>query len=71
VKESDEEMRAKSNRTYRRILSSLPTEVARRFGHVEAGDVDLEAKLQSAIIDKDWPLAADLSAHLAGQVGPV
>jgi hypothetical protein len=33
VKETDEELRARSNRTYRRILASLTGEVARRYGH--------------------------------------
>jgi phage terminase Nu1 subunit (DNA packaging protein) len=69
VRETDDQLRHKSNRTYRRILASLPAEVVRRFGHIDAGAVDpLEERLQSAIIAKDWPLVAGLSARLAGQV---
>jgi hypothetical protein len=33
VKENDEEMRERSNRTYQRILASLPPEVAHRYGY--------------------------------------
>lgn len=36
VKETDEQMRAKSNRMYRRILASLDLKVAQRYGHVES-----------------------------------
>ena len=34
VKETDEQIRQMSNRTFYRILASLPPEVARRYGHV-------------------------------------
>ena len=65
VQETDEQLRHKSNRTYRRILASLPVEVARRLGHVEAEGASLEDRLQAAIVAKDWALVADLSARLA------
>jgi hypothetical protein len=65
VQETDEQLRHKSNRTYRRILASLPVQVARRLGHVEAEGASLEDRLQAAIIAKDWALVADLSARLA------
>jgi hypothetical protein len=65
VKETDEELRQKSNRTYRRILASLTPEVARRYGHVEGGSAALEEQVQVAIAAKNWTLAATLTAKLA------
>jgi hypothetical protein len=37
VKETDEQMRQKSNRTFSRILASLSPDVARRYGRIEVG----------------------------------
>lgn len=65
VKETDEEMRARSNRTFRRILASLPPEVARRYGHIEEDRSELEKRLQAATEAKDWGLVAAISARLA------
>jgi hypothetical protein len=70
VKETDEELRAKSNRTYRRILASLTGEVARRYGHAESGPSSLERQLQEARTAKDWPLVRELSARLERQTRP-
>jgi integrase len=64
VKESDEEMRAKSNRTYRRIAASLPPEVARRYGHEEVDTDTLVQRLQEAVSRKDWDLVSRLTADL-------
>jgi len=66
VKEMDEELRARSNRTFRRILASLPVEVARRYGNVEEDRSELEQRLQAATVGKDWGLVAAISARLAG-----
>ena len=37
-----------SNRTYRRILDSLPAEVAQRYGHVEDEVAKLERQIRAA-----------------------
>jgi len=65
VKETDEQMRAKSNRTYDRIMASLSPEVARRYGHVELKPKPLEEQIQAAVAARDWPLAAKLTAERA------
>jgi integrase len=67
VRETDEQLRAKSNRTYERILASLPKDVAHRYGHVEPKVNSLEQRLQAAVAAKDWPLAARLTADLVGR----
>lgn len=64
VKETDEEMRQRSNRTYRRISASLPTEVARRYGHVEEIGSELENRLRIALSMKNWPLVSQIAAQL-------
>ena len=65
VKETDDELRARSNRTFARILASLPAEVARRYGHVEQVPTPLEKQLAEAITAKDWDRVAALSGLLA------
>jgi integrase len=67
VKETDEQLRQASNRTFARLVASLPAEVARRYGHAEIGDEDLEQLLRAAIAAKDWLRVTGLSARLAGQ----
>ena len=65
VSEHEEELRHASNRTYGRILGSLPTDVATRYGYQPVnGTVDLEARLEAATKAKDWPLVADLANRL-------
>jgi integrase len=72
VKETDEEMRQRSNRTYRRILASLSPEVAERYGHVQDANSAIEQRLRAAIQAKNWNLASEIAATLAknGQPGP-
>jgi integrase len=70
VKETDEQLRAKSNRTYERILASLSPEVARRYGHAEPKANQLEQQIQVAVAARDWPLAAKLTAKLAARNTP-
>jgi hypothetical protein len=65
AKETDEEMRQRSNRTFARILASLTPEVAQRYGHVEIPVDPLAAKLNEAVAAGNWDLAARLSAELA------
>lgn len=65
---TDRRLRAMSDRTYRRILLSLPPEVARRYGYVE-GDSQLEEQEQvlAAVAAGDWKRVSELSAKLAQQ----
>jgi integrase len=65
VKETDEEMRAKGNRVFRRILASLPPEVAARYGHVSPSA--LESQVKAALAAGDWQEVARLSSELAVQ----
>ena len=58
-----------SNRTYRRIVLSLPPEVARRYGYVE-GESQLEEQVLAAVATGDWKRVAELSARLANQSKP-
>jgi len=68
VKERDEELRHASNRTYRRIVASLPPHVARRYGYFPGnGTADLRVKLSKASKDQDWALVAKLAEQLAQQ----
>jgi integrase len=65
VRETDEELRARSNRTFARIVASLSPEVARRYGHIVAVAATLEQRLQTAMAAKDWDQVAALSVELA------
>lgn len=63
VKETDDELRAKSNRTFTRVLASLPVEVAKRYGY-EAPPPSPEQELEDALVAKDWKRVGELSAML-------
>jgi hypothetical protein len=63
VKETDEQLRQASNRTFARILASLPSSLARRCGHEAGGDI--EERLRQAINARDWELAKSLTTQLA------
>ena len=65
VKETDEEARHRSNRTYRRILASLAPEVAARYGHVQDARSEMESELRAAMDAKDWATVTELSNRLA------
>ncbi|MBY0526643.1 MAG: hypothetical protein K2R98_24820 [Gemmataceae bacterium] len=67
VKESDEELRQRSNRTYRRIVASLAPAVAARHGYVEKAKSDLERRLEAALATQNWDLVQALSARLASK----
>ncbi len=70
VKETDDDLRARSNRTYRRILASLSPEVARRYGHEPPSGATLEQQIEAAVAARDWGRLATLSAHLAQERRP-
>jgi len=65
VKESDPEMRQKSNRTFHRILASLSPEVARRYGHAISEIDSLKSRHLAAVQVEDWELASKLAAEIA------
>jgi hypothetical protein len=65
VKETDDEMRRKSNRTFQRIIASLPPKVAEGYGYVEKVKGLLHLNLEAALADQNWDLAAGLIAELA------
>lgn len=67
VKESDPEMRQKSNRTFQRIVASLSPEVAKRYGYEPPKTDSLKNHLQDALNDENWDLASKLAAELAKQ----
>ena len=54
----------KSNRTFRRLLASLPPAVASKYGHVEDERARLERPLAAATDGENWPLVAELAARL-------
>ena len=61
---ADQELRHKGNRTFQRIRSSLPLEVALRYGWLEKpGDVLIE-KIDLARQRGDWDAVARLAEEL-------
>jgi len=68
VTEREEELRQASNRTYERILASLPSEVAIRYGFVPDCQVmQLEKLLLTATASKDWARVIELATELGRQ----
>jgi integrase len=67
VRETDKQMRERSNRTYHRIVASLSPAVRRRYGYVPSPTEELEEQLQAAQAAKNWRLVAELAARLEGQ----
>lgn len=65
VKETDEERRHQSNRTYQRILASLPSEVACRYGHVLSEQMKLEEAIRAALDQGEFVRVQQLTARLA------
>ncbi len=65
AKESDREMRAKSNRIYKRILNSLSVDVAVRYGYKETEFDRLTEGLDAARSRGDWGQVAELAERLA------
>ena len=62
--ETDDEMRAKSNRTFRRIAASLPPTVAERYRFAEPGIDPLRERLDAAVASRNWSLASQIAAEL-------
>lgn len=64
VRETDEEMRQKSNRIFARIRASLPSEAAKRYGFVETEKDRLVSKFHRAVAARDWAAVAQLATCL-------
>jgi hypothetical protein len=64
IKETDEQLRQASNRTFMRLLAGLPIPLARRCGHVDQ-QAGLEEQLRQATEAKDWQKVAALGTQLA------
>ena len=58
-------MRRKSNRTFQRIIASLPPDVAEGYGYVERAKSLLHLNLEAALAEQNWDLAACLIGELA------
>lgn len=65
VKETDEEMRQRSNRTFARIVASLSPDVALRYGYKAVPVDPLQQRLNEAIACENWALANAITAELA------
>jgi len=62
----EKQLRQASNRCYQRILTSLPTDVAIRYGYIADGQVvQLERLLRDATDAQDWSRVGELAAELA------
>src|ERR1700733_885165 len=64
VREHDEELRQKSNRTFRRIAASLLPEVAAAYGFVESPIDVLKRRGRAAFEAEDWQLVLKLASEL-------
>ncbi len=67
VAEDEPELRAKADRTYRRICDGLTASVAAEFGHVASEVESLEQRLRDATSGRDWKTASRLISQLAKQ----
>jgi hypothetical protein len=65
VDDTDDELLLKSNRTFDRIVTSLPLKVAQRYGYnpEEEGD-GLTGLLKAAIDRQDWDAVEELMAKI-------
>ena len=62
--ETDEELWNRSNRTYRRLIASLPLEVAVRYGYEEKPEDRLVERLDHARGQQDWNEVLRLTQEL-------
>ena len=64
AEESSEELQHKSNRTFRRILASLPLEVSTRYGYEERPTDRLIENIDFARAREDWAEMARIAEKL-------
>ena len=62
--EKERQLRAKSNRMFERIATSLPTNLLVRYGYTPKVVDPLVAKLEQAYRQEDWTEAERLSGEL-------
>ncbi len=65
VKETDHEMRQKSNRIFQRIVASLEPNMADRYDYEPPKPDSLKEHLQAALNEENWDLASRFAAELA------
>ncbi len=61
---TDDEMRAESNRTFRRIVAGLSPAVGERYRFAEPGIDPLRERLDAAVASRNWSLASQIAAEL-------
>jgi hypothetical protein len=67
VDDTDEELLLKSNRTFERILASLPLNVAQRYGYnAELEGTGMTSLLKAAVDRQDWAAVEELMAKIKG-----
>jgi hypothetical protein len=65
VDDNDEALRARSNRSFYRLISGLSPEVAKRYGYgADSDDLGMEVRLQAAITTRDWQAVRDIAQQL-------
>lgn len=70
--EASEEFRQASNRMFQRIVASLSSEVAHRFGYQpDDKTLDVKRRLAAATAAEDWSSVAKLAAELSQSSGPI
>lgn len=71
VRETDDQLRQASNRTFGRIMSALPADLACRLGYCpEKPENNLEEELRRAINGRDWARAHELTACMVQMQQP-
>ena len=70
VDEMDKKLLLKSNRTFDRIVSSLPAEVEERYGSLPGQEgTGLDALVKAAIDRQDWDGATELITRISEKNG--
>ena len=64
AREFDEELRHKSNRTFRRIVNSLPNDIAALYGYDKSERDRLVEQLDQARVRFDWSEVARLAVDI-------
>ena len=64
VKETDEALRQKSNRTFYRLPRQWPRDLQQRLGHIEESSAAIKELLKKATEAENWDLTHKLSARL-------
>lgn len=66
VIDSDKRLREASNRTFARLVTSLPSDIAARYGHnADSEHPSLQTRLDAAIHSQDWKEVARIAGQLS------